>query len=643
MLQACAFAIQAPMSSSVRLAWLLSMAAWLVPILVLQIVRSRRDRPLWEIALDIPFGVALDLLSILAATRFVHLETAALASRPAWAIGAAAIATYRWRHHGWRPRWPTALGARDLLAALAAGALAVTCYSGISFHYDVWDYGLHIPTVTAIASQPLPFVNPLSGTQVLHYHFAGDVLASVVRTLSFDVISSMRALHTGHDLMIAAIASTVALLSMGLGLRRRWSALLGGLAVVLQGPIPLRGGLGHAFLGYSYHNFASLSYRPHAPLAALMLVGALGVLACRAVRRASARTYAAAPLLLATIAVLSISDEASAAQFGLALGVAWLVEPRLLAPRRVVGLVLLVGMGVAIADANLVFSASLAPGSPVQTVTLTTAARVPPVLGDVALPLSEPHGWMVLVMDFLPLLACGTALAWLAVRERTRPLVALAVLVWTSIAVSACLLLHLEVNHAHNESQRYVVAPFFACVVLAVLFLDRMPRGSVMASLALLGIAAPAMFTVYWIHELAASAMSEFSEEATPAGERLHDLDCRSVADAHFGERPRVAYVESTEYYRVATCRPIFQSSGPKDWAIPVKPTIEAKEQLRNLDANLVAPSDELDAICLRDPKAKSDDVCKRALHVRTSCRPFGARYLVCPLTPSDRDTLLGY
>ncbi len=630
------------MSSTVRIAWLLSIGAWLVPILVLQVVRSRRDRPVWEIALDVPFAVALDLLSILVVTRFVHLETAALVSRPAWIVGGAALATVRWRRRGWRPRWPAALEARALLAALASGALAIACYSGISFHYDVWDYGLHVPTVTAIASQQLPFINALSGTQVLHYHFAGDVLAAVLRTLSFDVISSMRALHTAHDLMIAAIAGTVSLLAMGLGLRRRWSAVLSGLGVVLQGPIPLRGRLGHAFLGYSYQNFPNLSYRAHVPLAGLMLVGALGVLAVRAARRTQASTYASAPLLLATVGVLSVSDEASTAMLGFAVGAAWLVEPHLLAPRRAMGLVLLVGMGAMLVDANLLFFASLAPGSPVQSITLTDAARVPPLLSDPALRLSEPHGWMVLVMDFLPLLASGAALSLLALRLRSRPLVALAVLVWSLIVVSACLVLRVEVNHAPNESQRYFVAPFFACVVLAVLFLDRMPRGSIMASLALLGIAVPAILCGYWIHEEASIMMSEFSEEATAPADKLHDLDCRAVADAHFGDRPHVAYVESTEFYRVTTCRPVFHSSSDGDWAIPVKPTTEALAQLRNLDAKLVAPEDEASAICLRDPKARSDDVCKRALHVRTSCRPFGSRYLVCPLGPADRDDLLG-
>jgi hypothetical protein len=493
-----------------------------------------------------------------------------------------------------------------------------------------------------MASQKLPFINALSGTQVLHYHFGGDVLAVIVRTLSLDVISSMRSLHTCHDAMMAAMAVTVALLSIGLGLRRRLSAVLGGLAVVLQGPIPLRGRLGHAFLGYAYQTFPNLSYRAHIPLAGLMLVGALGTVAMRAVRRERLPASTTAPALLSTVAVLSVTDEASTALVCAALGVAWLVDPRLLAARRWTALVLLLGLGIAFVGANLLLAASLAPGSPVHTVTFSTVARVPPLLNDPELPLSGPHGWWVFFMDSLPLLACAVALTLLAFRLRSPSFGALVVFVWAIVGISAALVLRVEVNHAHNESQRYFVAPFLACVVFAVVFLDRMPRGSLMAAMALLGVAVPPVYGVYWLHEEAPTMLAEFDDAATASAGGLHDLDCRAEADAHFGDTPRVAYVESSEYYRVTACRPVFHSSSDGDWPIPVKPTIDPTTQLRNLDANLVARADETQAICRRDPKADSDFVCKRALRVRTSCRPYGSRYLICPLTPSDRDELLG-
>ncbi len=634
------------MSAAVRTAWLLAIAAWLIPIAVMQLVRLRRERELWAIALDVPFAVALDLLIILVLTRYVHLETAILVSRPAWIVVGAAMAVWRWRRHGWRPRWPSALGARDLLAAMTASALVVVVYSRISYRYLVWDWDLHFSNVTAMESQELPFINALSGTEIFHYHFSGDALAATLQTLSFDVISAMRALHTGHDLMLAAVAGSVTLLSIGLGLRRRWSAVLGGVSMVLQGPIPLRGQLGQAFTGYSYHGFPSVSYRPHMPIAALMLVGALGTVAVRAARPGLVSTRATASILAAVVSLLGVTDEASTGLLGLGLGVAWVVDPTLLARRRLTGLVLLVGLGVLFVDANLLLQASLAPGSPVQSVTLSADARVPSWSFDQPkLPLSQAHGVMVLFIDYLPLLACALALSLLALRLRSRPHVAVAALVWSLIVVSAVLLLRVEINKQGTESQRFLMAPFFGGVVLAALFLDRMPRGSFMASMALLGIAVPSAYSMYWIYEEGPRVLDGLKSQDPPTGSsiRLFDVDCRATVDAHFGDRPLVAYVESTEYPFVASCRPIFQLGEHYGWAIAQHSVTIPIPQLSNLDTFLVPRGQELDAICLRDREATSDAVCKRALRVRTSCRPEGSRYLRCPLTQADRDALLAH
>jgi hypothetical protein len=628
------------MSSTVKAAWLLSIAAWAIPILVLQVVRARRDRQLWEIALDVPFAVALDVIAMLVFARLVRLETAILLSRPAWIAAGAALVVGRWRH-GVRPRWPVALGARDVLAVLASSALAVGVCASISYDYLVWDHNLHIVNVTAMASQKLPFINALSGTDVLHYHFTGDVLAAALRTFALDVVSAMRALHTGHDLMFAAVAGSVTLLSIGLGLRRRWSAALGGLAVVLQGPIPLRGGRGHAFQGYTYQSFVNLSYRPHVPLAALLLVGALGTLAVRATWPDRIATRATAPVLLAVIALLAVTDEASTALLGLGLGIAWLLDPRLLARRRLAGLALLLSLGAAFAGTNWLFAASLAPGSPVQSVTLATASRVPGML-DPALPLSEPHAVMVLVVDYLPMLACAASLVLLALGLRSRPHLAVAGLACSLVVVSAGLLLRVELNHDGSESQRFMMAPLFVCVFMSIVFLDRMPRGSVTSTLALLGVAVPAIYSVYWIREQAPAMMADVEDTATPSAAKLSDVDCRATAGAHLGDLPRVSYVESTEFYRVVGCRPIFHSGQRSNWSIPTHPTTEPVAQLRALDANLVRAGEDTEAVCLRDVLASSDAVCQRALRVRTNCRPEGARYLRCPLTAADRDALLG-
>jgi hypothetical protein len=54
--------------------------------------------------------------------------------------------------------------------------LAVLSRSGISYKFLVRDTDWYVRLVSAIATQKLPFVNALSGKEVLHYHFSGDVL-----------------------------------------------------------------------------------------------------------------------------------------------------------------------------------------------------------------------------------------------------------------------------------------------------------------------------------------------------------------------------------------------------------------------------------------------------------------------------------
>jgi hypothetical protein len=365
--------------------------------------------------------------------------------------------------------------------------------------------------------------------------------------------------------------------------------------------------------------------------------------AVRAARPDAVPTGPTAPILLALVAVLGVTDEASTALLGLGLGVAWLVDPRLLAHRRVAGLLLLVGLGVAFAGTNLAFAASLAPGSPVQAIKLTEVWRVPPLAaGEATLALSEPHGAMVLLMDYLPMLACGLSLTLLALHLRSRAHAAIALLVWSIVVVSMGLVLRVEINHEPAESQRFFVAPFFACVVLAVLLLDRMPRGSLASTLALLGVAVPAVYSVYWIREQAPTSMAALEDKGEGTTPRLSDVDCRITADAHFGDHPRVAYVESTEFYAVTACRPIYNAGQLSGWTMPTVPMTDPIRQIRALDENLLHPEEEVEAFCLRDERAPSDVVCHRALRVRSSCRPEGERFLRCPLLPADRAAFVG-
>jgi hypothetical protein len=631
------------MTRAVAGAELASLALWIVPIAVVQIVRLRRDRTAWQMALDVPFAVALDLLTILTMTRLVRLEQAALLSRPLWILGGTSVTLWR-KRRGLGPAWPSAVHFRDLLAAALAAGLAVAACSNISHKYLVWDMEWHAPLVTTLGGQKLPFVNALSPREVLHYHFAGDVLAAVVRALSFDVLSAPRALHVAHDAMFAAIAGSVTLLWIGLGQRRWWPAVLGGVAVVLQGPIPIRGGLGHPFYGYAYHDFVGLSYRPHVPLAGLLMVGAIGTLAARAVWPEKVSARATLPVLFATIGLLAVTDEASTAILGLALGVAWCVDGRLIAGRRMTGALTLAGLALAFVGANLLFAASLAPGSPVQKVALTLHARMPPLLlPDPSLPLSTPDGRTAFIADFLPLLAGAAALAALAAKLRSRASSAIAVFAWTSVAVSAVLVTRLEINHDPAECQRFFLAPFFACVVLTVVSIHRFGRGSWGAMMAMLGTAVPAIYSIYCTREVAPLRMADRSDGPLPRSNvPLNGVDCRESAGAHLGDRPKVAYVEASQFLFVVSCRPIFTWGSPLlPWPVRMQPVVAPLAQLRVLDENLVDRNTDLDAICPSNG-ITSDDVCRQALRSRSRCRAEGSQFLRCVLTPLDRNLLLG-
>jgi hypothetical protein len=629
------------MSRTLASADALSIALWALPVVVLQVVRARRERPAWAVALDVPLAVALDLLAILALTRLVRLETAVLASRPAWVLAGAALVARRCRR-GDPPRWPSAIRRGDVLAAATAGALAVLVCSGISYKYLVWDMEWHIPLVASLAAQKIPFVNALSPNERLHYHFTGDVLAAAFRTLSFDVVSAPRALHTAHDVMFCALAATVALLSIALGLKRRLSAALGALAVILQGPIPLRGGLGHPFYGYAYHDFVNLSYRPHVPLAGLLLVGILGCLAARAAspREPSAAT---APVLLAAVALLAVTDETSTALVGLGLGVAWLVDPRSIAATRGGGLLLLLGLGAALVTTNVLFSASLAPGGPVQAIRWVAAGRMPSLLvPDPPLLLSTPEGRRAFTWDFFPLLACAGGLVLVAATARSRALAALAAFVCTLVALCAVAVTHVEINHDGAECQRFFVAPFFAATVLGVLHLQRARRGSLAGFALLLGIAVPAVITAYTTHEIAPLRMAGRTDGVPPWGtERLHDVDCRASVGAHLGDRVQATYVDSSQFFLVAGCRPIFTlGTALSPWPTRIEPVLSPIAQLRAVDGTLVGANQPLDAICsVEGPPA--DVVCRQALAVRDRCLRAGAHFARCPLTPADRDLLL--
>jgi hypothetical protein len=611
--------------------------AYLLPLVVVLVVRARRDRTTWETALDIPFTVAVDLLSVLFLTLVVRLETAVLLSRAAWLVGGSALAWRRLR--AGQLAWPALLRPRDVASVVGAAALAVLVCYPISANYFIWDTQWHTGLSSALTAQRLPFINGLSQHDVLHYHFTGDVLAAMLKVLSGHVVSSNRALALAHDTMFALAAATVALMMLGTRLTRGWPVALSGLAVLLHGPLPVREGLGHPFWGYAYHAFLNLSYRPHYPVAVVLMLGALGALLFRLWDEGKNKAWSAVPVLVATLTAMSITDESSTALVGLLLGVVWLIEPGALAATRRRGLVLLALLPLLMLGANALFHASLAPGGPVQKLTASPIWRVGST-GAPALPLSSPDGTKAFLLDSLPFAVALAALVVHAVRSRSRLAVILAAANAVLIVTASVLALRVEINGDHMEVHRFYVFIFVLAAVSTLCLYGAMPPGSTERALVVLGVVLPPVGQVYWALQEAPTILRPWAEPKNSTS--VYATDCRTSAGARFGESPRSAYVEPAQFYRFVGCRPVLSVGyGFHIWATKIQPALNPKDQLRLLAAELRDSTASIDAICRAGPPS-ADPVCAVARERASSCRKEGSEFLRCRLSVGDRQRLLG-
>jgi hypothetical protein len=624
----------------VVLAQVWAVLLWALPVSAWWAARAVRGGRLWEYALDVPVAIAVDLLSVLVMARFVTLETAILVSRPAWILaGIVSVLRRGPRSRHSRLGWPAP---RVLLAVGTAAAAAFWLSTTISRSFAISDRPLHGPLVPSITAQALPFQHVYGGP--LHYHVAGDLFAALLRTLSFDVISSNLALSLAHDVLFAVSAVLTGLLMIGLGARHSTTVVAGSLALLLHGALPLRGGIGNPDDGYSFTLFPALSYRPHCLVSLMMQAGMVGVLAVRAIRSNECSDLRVAYTLLVCGGVLTISDEASTALVGLALGVVWLVSPGLLGRSRSRGALLLVAVAVTVAVSSLLFNGSAGPGGPVEKLTWIPDALVSGYSAD-ALPLSSHEGRIALAFDVLPALACLLALAWTSKAGQGAWGIVLACA--AMLAATVVLSLHVRLNGDMKgyELHRLFVAPYVWTLLCTLLYLPRMPPESIPRFAAILGVFVPSLFGLRWLREVAPKELAIYREnDANPwAKESPANLDCRSVAAAHLGERAQPTYVDASLHYVFTSCRPIFGPGRVQSWTMKTVPEFESIPQLRALDADAEASGARFDAMCGADPRARRDAVCAYAVdHHPGECRAEGTRFLRCPLSSADRAAILG-
>ncbi|MDP9150693.1 MAG: hypothetical protein M3O36_12245 [Myxococcota bacterium] len=615
-----------------------SVILYAIPLGAFLAVRCTRATRLASLALDIPVFVAIDLLGILLLTLVVPLEVAILFSRPLWLAGCGGWAR-RQRRVGRSMHLPKALRIEPLAAALLSAIAAAYLSASISRNYLIWDRYWHAPQISAIATQTLPFVNVFSPKVLWRYHYAADILAEVFRTLSFDVISSNRALSVVHDVVYALIAATLALLLRGLGQRAVLIAALGGLLVLLHGPIPLHGNLSGPMYGVMYSNFFVNSFRFNVVLGGLFMVGFIGTVAARLLDPGAIPREDVLVRLIAISAAMSLTDETSLAVLDLAFGLAWLAYPGLLGFGWPRDLLALVAVGASSVSPSVLLGGSFAPGSPVQKLTW----------GDAQVPSADRRGVFAfpgdiatkaLVFDLLPFLLGCVGIALIVARRPSRPLLALLLFAVTVPVACGLLGTHIRVNgQSVAEVQRFFVVPFFAVFVVALVLLPQAPPGSAASLFILVSMVVPAVFSLYWRIAIVPESLHRESIHV----DDFLNIDCRRAAGSRLGDKAQPMYVESSVYALYTSCRAVFSPGGvDPPWPINVFPHFVSSEQLPELDAAMLRRDETSPAVCRADSGGPSDPVCTRLLEHPGVCTPDGARFVRCPLTPTDRDALLG-
>jgi hypothetical protein len=616
---------------------LLAALGLLLPVILFVGARSKRDREPWEVALDIPTAVSLDLLFVLTLALVVRLEIATLATRGIYLLAAAvrAAGPRRWR----RASWPAALGRRGL-ACIAVAVLAGLALSvWMSRTWMIWDRGWHIPLVGSLRGQRVPFHNVFNASEVLHYHFSGDVRAAMLQACSADILHASLALSLQHDIDFALTALVLALFMLSWGYRALWQFVLGALALLLTGPAHLfRENLHTPQEGHSFVSYLSFSFRPHAVLAGLLLLGLVGSVVARLGARDDLSFSRTAPALVACTAGLAITEETSLGMLGVTLGLTWLYAPRVIHPRRALGVLVFVALAVALVVPNLVFSASLSPGAEHHVIRIVPWRS--PGYYRANLPLTSSAGRLMLAYDLCSpgLIALGGVVyAW---RRRGRGRGVLAAAFVTHVLLSTLALTRIDVDGQALESHRFataifIVGPFVALALLSSRFVVTAPargKGIYAAAAMLGGMGFAAASTLDWAKYYAPTWAS-----------RQHDFgafdfyrsSCREVVGDERWASARYTYVARPLYYLVTGCTPTYTPGYRSDssWkSITIGLPYEQTEALARIVKQLPdgAP---VPLVCPATPDLR-DHVCTAA-EIAQACAPAGRAVKRC-LLPRD-------
>lgn len=622
---------------------------YLAPLVLVLAARSRRDRSLWEIALDIPLIAAVDLLFILLATRLFTLESAILLSRVVGlTVGIAGVVVTK--HRG-QLAWPTALTPRVIAITMTSALASLLLSMSLSRVCNNADRAWHIPLVSSLQGQRIPFANVYEPSRTLGYHYTGDVHAAVFQTLSGRVLHASFALSLAHDIAFALTGAAIALFVLWMRHRHAFSVLFVTLGTLLAGPLTLfRGDRGRPGGGYNFINYLKLSYRPHVCLAGLLLVGVLGALLVNLRESRSTdkeppfrRTI---PAILACTALLAVTDEASIGVLGLAMGLTWLAAPQLVHPKRLPGMLIFAGLATAFIVPNVLFVGALAPSNPDHSITWV-ALRSPGYLNP-PLPLSQSRGRWMLLFDFAPMLLALLGGVLCALQNRVSERVVSVSFYAVLLVISAVTLTCMDVDHLPIENHRFVTAAMLVFPLLGAFWLSPPPAsapgvrfvGDALAPALLIGaVGLSAASTIEW---RTSSAMPKCVKPSKYRSR--HDFfktNCVADTGATLGEVPVPTYMESGIFYIHAGCHPVF-ATGPRanHWALKIGLSQVGEPSLRELHNEMIGPEDSLQVICPATETKTSDAVCR---HARTEgkCTPLGEKTTSCEVSAAERVALL--
>ena len=592
-------------------------ALYLLPVAALLLARANGRRGDRDHALTIVLAIAVDLLSLLALAFVVRLETAAIISRAVWLVAGAWLLLRR--------REVVLSALRQAKLARCVGPfLMMVAGVGISMKVSaycaIWDHEWHVPLVASLRGQQLPFNNVYELGGGLYYHYAGDVLGAVFQTLSLLELHASSALSRLHDVHFGLIGLVLALLLRSAGVLRLPSLLGFGVATFLCGPVTLFSApLHEPIAGFSTVSLLSLSFRPHAALAFLLVLGFIG-----ASFFPSSQERVSAPWRLSTIfccvAALTLTDELSLAILGMTLGAVWLFHPEVLHASRVRGALALGGMAGTIPTVIALFGGTFAPGGHIPGVTFNPGMF--PLFSGSSLPLFSQRALGFFVNDYWAVIFVWSAgLVTLLATRRLATIVPF--LTYSALAVGSFLgLISFTRMGDGQEAHRFVTVLLLSTPLFGALWFQQARTArrascasafvAVAAGVALIPAATSGMqWAVRMSDGLCAPRHSFWNSE------RFATTSCRRDMGARLGEVSRPIYAAAEAWYGVAGCRAAFVP-GPDP--VPGSHAMSIGNPLSGLAAvrkvSLWVSADEVvSAYC---PRTSADVICRRLRQART-------------------------